>query len=126
MKYTTATMDKLLQQEEVRRKQITREIGVRIRAAREEAHMSQLQVAVAIGLSDKTISSYEAARISPPIDKLIQLAELFKKPVAFFLGYDPKEYKVGSRLRAIEIALKDIKKQLDEIKLLSQTLDLDI
>ena len=61
----------------------------------------------------------------PPVDKLLALADLFKKPIAYFLGADPRDYKVASRLRAVEIALREIRQQLQEIKLLSQNMDLD-
>jgi transcriptional regulator with XRE-family HTH domain len=126
MRYPTVqTSDRFLQIDEERKKQLMSEIAKRIKVARDEARMSQLQVGVSLGVSDKTISGYEAGRISPPIDKLIQLADLFKKPVSYFLGSDPKEYKVASRLRAVEVALREIRKQLNEIKLVSQTVDLD-
>jgi transcriptional regulator with XRE-family HTH domain len=106
-------------------KKLSREIGQKIRQAREESHLSQLQVGVALGVSDKTLSGYESGRISPPIDKLMSLADLFKKPIGFFLGADPKEYRVTSRLRAVEVALREIRSQLREIRLISQTIDLD-
>lgn len=101
-------------------------IGENVKAAREEAKLSQLQVAVALGVSDKTISGYESNRISPPIDKLIKLSELLKKPVSFFIGADPRTYKVASRLRAVEIMLRDIRRELREIKALAQTINLDV
>lgn len=101
-------------------------IGINIKAAREEAKLSQLQVAVALGVSDKTISGYESNRISPPIDKLQKLADLFKKPVTYFLGEDVRNYKVASRLRGVEIMLREIRKELREIKALSQTVNLDV
>jgi len=104
---------------------IAKDLGKRLKIAREEARLSQLQVGVALGVSDKTISGYESGRISPPIDKLLALAELFKKPIGFFLGADPREYRVSSRLRAVEVALKEIRTQLREIKLISQSVDLD-
>ena len=100
-------------------------LGSKIKAAREEAKFSQLQVGVALGVSDKTISGYESGRICPPIDKLQQLADLLKKPLTYFLGYDPKDYKISSRLRAVEIMLRDIRRELREIKALSQKMDLD-
>lgn len=108
-----------------RRDNFAKELGKRIKVAREEAHMSQLRVGVALGVSDKTVSSYELGRISPPVDKLMQLADLFKKPISYFIGSDPREYKVASRLRAVEVALRDIRKQLNEVKLISQTISLD-
>lgn len=100
-------------------------LAQRLREAREDAKMSQLQVAVALGVSDKTISGYESARISPPINKLQRLSDLLKKPIGFFVGIDPKNYKVASRLRAIEVALRDIRQELREIKLLAQKENLD-
>ena len=115
----------ILAEDKIRRSEFARELGKRIRSARDEARFSQLQVGVALGVSDKTISGYESGRISPPIDKLMQIADLFKKPITFFLGSDPREYKVSSRLRAVEVTLKEVRRQLDEIRLLSQTIDLD-
>src|SRR5688572_15050528 len=115
----------LLAEDIKRRQDLMKDLGKRIRTARDESRMSQLKVGVSLGVSDKTISGYESGRIAPPVDKLMQLADLFKKPITFFLGSDPKEYKVASRLRAVEVALRDIRKQLQEIKLVSQTVDLD-
>ena len=40
-------------------------------------------------------------------------------------GYLGKDYKVASRLRAVEISLRDIKQQLNEIRLISQSKELD-
>lgn len=101
-------------------------IGENIKSAREEAKLSQLQVAVELGVSDKTISGYESNRISPPIDKLQKLSDLLKKPVSFFIGDDVRTYKVASRLRAVEIMLREIRKELREIKAIAQTTNLDI
>ena len=100
-------------------------LGRKIKIAREDSKMSQLQVGVALGVSDKTISGYESNRICPPVDKLQHLCDLLKKPLTFFLEDDGKEYKVASRLRAVEIALRDIRQELREIKVLSQKNDLD-
>lgn len=91
-------------------------IGERVKQARKQAKLSQLEVGVALGVSDKTISGYESGRISPPIDKLMKIANLLKKPVGFFIGVDSRQYNVSSRLRGVEIALRDIRKELREIK----------
>lgn len=100
-------------------------LGKRIRQAREESGLSQLQVGVSLGVSDKTISGYESDRISPPVEKLLSLADLFKKPIGYFLGDDPKDYTITSRLRAVEMALKDIRTQLSEIRELSKQKELN-
>ena len=118
-------MSDILAEDTKKRQDLIRELGKRIRSARDESRMSQLQVGVSTGVTDKTISGYESGRIAPPIDKLLHLADLFKKPITYFLGSDPKDYKVASRLRAVEVSLRDIRKQLNEIKLVSQNLDLD-
>jgi len=118
-------MSDLLLQEQQKRALMIKDIGKRIRSARDEARLSQLQVGVALGVTDKTISGYEAGRIAPPVDKLMQLADLFKKPITYFLGSDPRDYKVASRLRAVEVSLKEIRKQILEIKLISENKDLD-
>lgn len=104
---------------------IAKILGKKIKQAREEAKMSQLQLAVLLGLSDKTISGYETGRIEIPVKHLVQLGEIFKKPISYFLGTDPREYKISSRLRAVEIAMRDIRKQLNEIRLLCQNLTQD-
>lgn len=101
-------------------------LSEKIKKAREDAKLSQLQVGVALGVSDKTISGYESGRISPPIDKLLKLADLLKKPVAYFVGSDTREYKVAARLRAVEIMLRDIRRELREIKAIAQTTNLDV
>ncbi|MBD3280379.1 helix-turn-helix domain-containing protein [Candidatus Dojkabacteria bacterium] len=101
-------------------------LAEQIKSAREEAKLSQLQVGVALGVSDKTISGYESGRISPPIDKLHRLADLLKKPIGYFLGIDSRQYKVASRLRAVEIMLRDIRRELREIKALAQSTNLDV
>ena len=105
---------------------MTQILGQRIKVAREESKLSQLQVAVALGVSDKTISGYESGRISPPINKLQKIADLLKKPVGYFIGSDPKNYKVASRLRAIEVALRELRQELREIKVFAQKGDLDL
>jgi transcriptional regulator with XRE-family HTH domain len=94
-------------------------LGIKIKKAREDAKLSQLQVGVELKVSDKTISGYESDRIVPPVDKLLKLADLFKKPVTYFLGEDEREYQIAGRLRAVEIMLRDIRQELREIKILA-------
>ena len=94
--------------------------GEKIRRARKEAKLSQLQLGVALKVSDKTISGYESNRISPPIEKIQKIAELLKKPITFFLGIDERDYSIQSRLRAVEITLREIRQELREIKLIAK------
>ncbi len=91
-------------------------LGERIKKARKQAKLSQLQLGVALKVSDKTISGYESDRISPPIEKLQKIAELLKKPITYFLGIDERDYSIQARLRAVEIKLREIRQELREIK----------
>lgn len=95
-------------------------LGQRIKQARKEAKLSQLQLGVALKVSDKTISGYESDRISPPIDKLQVVAELLKKPITYFLGVDERDYTIQARLRAVEIKLREIRQELREIRLIAK------
>ena len=95
-------------------------LGERIKQARKEAKLSQLQLGVALRVSDKTISGYESNRISPPINKLQTIAELLKKPITYFLGVDERDYSIQARLRAVEITLREIRQELREIRLVAK------
>ncbi|RMD77315.1 XRE family transcriptional regulator [Candidatus Dojkabacteria bacterium] len=112
-------------EERKKREALLEGLSKKIKMARLESSMSQLEVGRVLGVTDKTISAYESGRIVPPVDKLMALAEIFKKPITYFLGLDPRDYKVASRLRAVEIALRDVRRQLSEIRLISQNSDLD-
>jgi transcriptional regulator with XRE-family HTH domain len=93
-------------------------LGNKLKLAREEAHLSQLQTGKELNVSDKTISGYESERIMPPLDNLLQLADLYKKPLGFFVGTDVKDYKMSSRLRAVELMLREVHRELRELKTL--------
>jgi transcriptional regulator with XRE-family HTH domain len=99
--------------------------GQKLKTAREESRLSQLQVGVALQVSDKTVSGYESDRIIPPVEKMLKLADLLKKPISFFIGTDTKDYKISSRLRAVEVMLRDIRQELREIKTLAQKYGID-
>ncbi len=92
----------------------------KLKQAREEAHLSQLQVGKDLKVSDKTISGYESSRILPPLDKLMQIAELYKKPLGYFVGTDVRDYKIPSRLRAVELMLREVHRELRALKALVQ------
>lgn len=66
------------------------ELGRLIRQAREDADMTQSQLAAAIGLiHPQSISNYERGVTEVPAKKLRRIAEATKKPLAFFLGETP-------------------------------------
>lgn len=87
-------------------------IAKRIRQARKEARLSQLDLARAIGVSDKSVSAYEKDRAVPPISKLKKIAEKTGFPVNYFTEEDGKKAEVEGRINQMEKELQQIKKLL--------------
>ena len=65
-----------------------KDFGKRLRDARMEKGLSQRSLGLSLGLSDKTISSYESSRSYPNLDILKKLAEVLDKPFGYFLSSD--------------------------------------
>jgi len=53
----------------------TKILGERLRGAREQKGFTQRELAVRVGLSDKSISLYEKGRVYPPIRNLIMICK---------------------------------------------------
>jgi putative transcriptional regulator len=64
------------------------ELNNRIRVYRAEHRMSQAELADAVGVSRKTISTIEVGRFTPSLVIALQIARYFKVPVEqiFWLG----------------------------------------
>lgn len=58
----------------------------RIRELRDEYHISQLQVALKLGVSQETVSSYETGKSYPTVERLIILSEYFHVSTDYLLG----------------------------------------
>ncbi len=87
------------------------ELALRIRTARQEARLSQSSLGAHIGVSDKSISSYEQGRSTPPFAKLKKIAESTRQPLSYFTQEDNDEAAIAGKLIAIE-------KELNEVKML--------
>jgi transcriptional regulator with XRE-family HTH domain len=59
-----------------------REIGERIRAARREAKLSQIQLGEQVGRDHKTIHRYETAISDPHLTDLLLIADALGVPLA--------------------------------------------
>jgi len=88
------------------------DIGKKIREAREDLGISQKDLGMALGLSDKAVSAYEASRTIPPLETLMRIAEELNKPLDYFIDSNASDYKVETRLAAMENV---VSKLLDEI-----------
>lgn len=83
------------------------QLGLRIREARQRSGLSQLQLAEAMGISDKTVSAYEVGRVDPPLEALDKISQATSHPVAYFVG--DVQSNIESRLDRIATELEEIR-----------------
>lgn len=91
-----------------------RDIAQRIRDARLEAHLSQLELGKALGVSDKSISAYEMGRSNPSFEKLKRIAYETKRPMSYFTNETVDEALILTKLQSVESELGEIKKLLQK------------
>lgn len=94
-------------------------IGKKIKEAREEQDMSQKDLGMSLGLSDKAVSAYEASRTIPPLETLVRIAEELHKPLEFFIKENSPDFKIETKIVTMEIA---VSKLLQEITLIREEL----
>lgn len=58
----------------------------RIRQLREEAHMTQVRLAIELEVSQETISSYESGKNHPTVTNLLKLSNIFHVSCDYILG----------------------------------------
>ncbi len=87
-------------------------IARRLKTARLTAHISQSDLGAAIGVSDKSISAYEAGRSTPPFQKMAKIAELTKRPLNYFTEEDDQKANLESKMALVEKELSELRKML--------------
>lgn len=88
-------------------------LGDLLKKAREEAQLSQKELAQKVKLSDKAISSYEVNRAEPSFDMLKKIGKAVHKPVNYFLNEQVSiEHDLQAKLEKIEQELAEVKKLL--------------
>ncbi len=92
-----------------------KDFGFRLKKAREEYGLSQRSLGLALGLSDKTISSYESSRSYPNLEVLKKLSETLVKPLDYFLTPSYKEASLLERVERLEKDIADIKERLSKV-----------
>jgi transcriptional regulator with XRE-family HTH domain len=85
-------------------------LAERIRLARKEAGLSQIDLAQHVGISDKAISSYEVGRAIPPLDILKKISVATSKQMSFFFDEDPGNRVVLQKVDQMIEELNSIKK----------------
>lgn len=66
-------------------------VSRRVREAREEAGMTQRDLAPKINVTQQAVSRYETGALRVSLSQLVQIAEVTGKPLHFFLHETPKE-----------------------------------
>lgn len=88
------------------------QLARRIKKARAHAHISQAELGRAIGVSDKSISSYEKARSIPSFAKLKKIAQATEHTLTYFSDDNEVEATIAAKLTKIEKELAEIRKLL--------------
>jgi len=66
----------------------------RLKQLRERKNMTQVRLAIELGVSQETISGYEIGKAVPPADMLVKLADTLDASVDYILGRtDDKQLK---------------------------------
>lgn len=86
-------------------------IGYKIKQARKNRHITQENLAGAVGVSDKSISAYELNRAEPPLKILEKIAEETGQPFSYFVEENPQS-QILSKLTMVEKELEEIKQLL--------------
>ncbi len=68
-------------------------IGKKLRELRIEQNLTQNEVAILTGIKRSLIAAYELNEQLPPVDKLIQLAKLYKVSLDYLCGLDNSEIR---------------------------------
>lgn len=86
-----------------------KEIGKKLQMAREEAGLSQEQLASMLGCAQSTLSNYEKGKRRIYLAQLEQIAEVLGKPIEYFLetGSSTAESSQKEELKNINSALDD-------------------
>ena len=92
----------------------------KIAELRKEKHLNQVGLAIALNISQYTVSAYETGRQQPSSDMLIALADFFNVSIDYLLGRSNIKHCAddvcNNNLSQNEIQLLDIYKTLSKEK----------
>ena len=90
----------------------TTSLAKKIKEARLEANLSQLELSRALVVNEKSVSSYESGRTKPSIETLNRIAKKTNKPIAFFTEDKNVDIDLDLKLNNIQTELEKIKQLL--------------
>ena len=89
-------------------------LGEKIYEARDGASMSQRKLGLLLGISDKTVSSYENNRTKPSVEILSRIAKELKKPIAYFL--DESLVTTEDKVAIVKSKVEELRKEILELE----------
>jgi len=84
-------------------------VAERVREAREQAGLTQAQLAARIAKTQTAVSFWESGKRTPSLDDLILISDALKKDVYFFLPSTEMHQPVATMLRAVADRLASVK-----------------
>lgn len=76
-----------------------KDLGIRIKEARIASGLTQLQLALALGISDRSISAYENGKTFPQLENIFLLSDALEVPTTYFFSKDEDLTKEIVQLR---------------------------
>jgi repressor LexA len=84
-----------------------KQLGLRVRLARQNRGLTQSELAQIIDISSKSVSAIEVGRIEASISQVQALAAALQEPLGYF---------VGENVSSIESRMDRVKQELDEVR----------
>ena len=75
----------------------------KLRQLREDAGISQKQLAEAIGVSQQSINKYENHNIEPDIETMIRIADYFDTSTDYLIGHSDLRHKIENVTHAHQL-----------------------
>ena len=85
----------------------------RIKDLREDRDMRQVDLALAVGIDQRTLSNYETGKTKPDSDALIRLADFFDVSIDYLVGRNKHDFSSESKKISL---INDIQQKLEELK----------
>jgi transcriptional regulator with XRE-family HTH domain len=81
---------------------IRKAFGARVKELRKQRQWTQKELAEKLGIRFGQLNKYESGLHTPPVDKLVQLAEIFDTTIDFLLTGDRSEQRPLHNTRLVE------------------------
>lgn len=91
------------------------QFGKRLRTARLNKKLSQRSLGLSIGLSDKTISSYESGRSYPTLDVLEKIAGVLGRDMDFFVCKDDINRQIDEGIKEVRSSQEELDSKIERL-----------